>query len=228
MQHDFYSGGDVLTSSDVAVVYIWCKDKGVADRINALLQASLSRATITLLDTDPSNEWDPIDTHCLLISDDIQYALRIEKWLIENPDQHASLLFIVPEEAAMEKSLDNLQRYKGVQRLEKKNLHLCDTLARGLLYAALDEHLQSLESSQKQTDVLIDHVKGQLSVFYHNINNPLTVLSGNLQLLHILTESSTLPNDVQKCIQDINEISDRFESDLKIISELRDKIHEQD
>ena len=227
MQHDFYSGSDVLTSSDVAGVYIWCRDKGVADRINALLHASLSRASIIVLDSDPSSEWDPSSAHYLLISDHIQYVQRIENWLKDNPDRRASLLFIVHEGGAIEKSLDNLKQYAGVQRLEKTNLHLCDAIARGLLYTVLDEHLQTLESSQKQMDVLIEHIKEQLSVFYHNISNPLTVLSGNLQLLHILTETSTLPNDVQKCIQDISEISGRFETDLKIISKLREKIHEE-
>ena len=228
MHPDIHSGGECLATIDVVFIYIWCEDKKVAERIHTLLQTSLVRAKVTLLDTDRAHPWEESNSHYILISDHMPYIQRVETWLQAHPAQLASALYIVAENDSGNISLDGLKRYRGVQRLEKKNLHLCDTLTRGLMYPALHDHLENLESSQQKMDVLIDHIKEQLAIFYHNINNPLTVLSGNLQLLHILAESATLPNDIKKSIQDISEISDRFESDLNIISQLRERILQQE
>ena len=190
MHQHVVSGSSATTSTEEAVIAIWCQDReGRGQRVYALLNASLTRAKVILLDGEYTSPWDESEPIFLLISDHMHVVLDFENWLQKRPQQTASLLYIEPEREASKVSLDNLHRYNGIQRLEKKDLHLADIMVKGLLYPLMVEYLQGMESAQKQMDVLIDHIKGQLSVFYHNINNPLTVLSGNLQLLHILAES---------------------------------------
>ncbi|MBX2820398.1 MAG: hypothetical protein KTR29_11975 [Rhodothermaceae bacterium] len=221
MLHDVISRGSGTATTDIAAVDIWCEDKELASRVHDLIQPALSRVTLTVIE-----EWNPEDREKvpnLFILDDKQKVEAVENWLRLHPGETTSLLYI---ETNDELSRTGMQGFSRVQRLEKRYLNTCDTLVRGMLYPALGKQLHAVERSLEEKRELMEYVKEHLSIFYHNINNPLTVLSGNLQLLKILSESATLPSDISKSINDITEISGRFESDLKLVNVLRDKIHE--
>ena len=221
MLQDILSRGSDIATTDIAAVNIWCDDNELASRIHDLLQPALSRVSVRII--TGLNQGEGEDVPDLFILDDMQQVGDVENLMRLHPGEKTSLLYI---ETNSELSRTGLQGFSSIQRLDKKNLNTCDTLVRGLLYPALDKQLQSVELSLEEQKELIEYVKSQLSIFYHNINNPLTVLSGNLQLLKILSESATLPSDISKSIDDICEISGRFESDLKMVNELRDKINE--
>jgi signal transduction histidine kinase len=94
------------------------------------------------------------------------------------------------------------------------------------IYPYLMESLQYSMEDQVEMSGLIKHIGKELSTFYHDFNNPLTVLSGNIQLLQILAETMHVPPDIAKPIQDINGISSRFIHDLEIIQELKERIRD--
>ena len=72
---------------------------------------------------------------------------------------------------------------------------------------------------------MLDTVREELSSFYHSINNPLTILSGNLQFVQAMASSMELPADFVRSIDDLAGICGRFERDLARIKALREKIH---
>jgi|GEM_PF-4529391 len=221
MLQDILSRASDTATTHIAAVDIWCEDKELSSRVHDLLQPALSRVSFRMIKELNQDERGNVPD--LFILDNMQYVGEVENWVRLHPGEETSLLFI---ETSNELSRTGLQWFSSIQRLEKRYLNTCDTLVRGMLYPALDKQLQSIEISLEKQKQLIEYVKAQLSIFYHNINNPLTVLSGNLQLLKILSESATLPSDISKSINDISEISGRFESDLKLVNELRDKISE--
>lgn len=92
------------------------------------------------------------------------------------------------------------------------------------LFPRHDEARLLLESRNQRQLQLLEHIGRELSVFYHNINNPLTILSGNIQLLQVLTDTMQVSTDLMKPISDIASITTRFEEDLKAIAELKEKI----
>lgn len=92
------------------------------------------------------------------------------------------------------------------------------------LFPSFEEKRLALHTQNQQQHEFLDHIGRELSVFYHNINNPLTVLSGNIQLLQLLAESMHISTDLMKPISDIAVVSSRFEQDLKSIVELKEKI----
>ena len=221
MLQDILSSSSGTATTDVASVDIWCEDKELASRVRDLLHPALSRVNLTIIE-----EWNPDNrdyTPDLFILDTMRQVEKVDNWLYLHSSETVSLLYI---ETNNELSRTGLRGFSSIQRLEKRNLNTCDILVRGMLYPALEKQLKFVELSLEEQNELIDFVRGQLAIFYHNINNPLTVLSGNLQLLKILTETATLPSDISKSINDITEISGRFESDLKMVNALRDKINE--
>ncbi|MFK7849298.1 MAG: hypothetical protein AB8G77_28680 [Rhodothermales bacterium] len=92
------------------------------------------------------------------------------------------------------------------------------------LFPSFEEKRLALHTQNRQQHEFLDHIGRELSVFYHNINNPLTILSGNIQLLQLLADSMQISADIMKPISDIAVVSGRFEQDLKSIAELKEKI----
>lgn len=138
-------------------------------------------------------------------------------------------LVIASDEPLSEESHRLLSQIFQVQRLADSSAPLeyrIGACVKSLLYPILIEKLQRQVEEQRETDALIKHIGKELSVFYHGFNNPLTVLSGNIQLLQILAETMQVPDDIMKPIQDINGISTRFIHDLAMIEELKEMIRD--
>lgn len=92
------------------------------------------------------------------------------------------------------------------------------------LFPGKDQHLLSLEGENQRLSEAIQEIGRELSIFYHNINNPLTILSGNIQLLQLMADSLEISADLMKPIEDIASISGRFSEDLQAIAMLKEKI----
>lgn len=186
MLQELQVGSDSQVVKNLAVVNIWCSSKELSRRLVALLEPDLNRVQLNMLDS-----WDPLNSQSdaapfLLIADHIEQVRTVDDWLLHNPEQVASLMYISSENAEETVSFEFFGRFKSSIRVEREDINQCDTLARGLLYHLVDARIDSLEKKNGAADALIEHIKKQLSIFYHNINNPLTVLSGNLQLLSII------------------------------------------
>ncbi len=92
------------------------------------------------------------------------------------------------------------------------------------LFSVRDENVLALQAEHEQLLSFIEHVGKELSVFYHNINNPLTILSGNIQLLQLMADSVDISDELMKPILDIATVSSRFQTDLQSIAELKERI----
>lgn len=95
---------------------------------------------------------------------------------------------------------------------------------RSRLFPTSDTQRLQLVMQNEQQEQWLAEIGTELSVFYHSISNPLTILSGNIQLLQMLTESMQISADLMKPIADIATVSARFEEDLKAIAALKEKI----
>ena len=95
--------------------------------------------------------------------------------------------------------------------------------------ALLDIQRNQIETLQQENSTynnLLTHTRKELSTFYHNINNPLTILSGNLQLLQLIGSSMEISPEIAQPIEDISGISERLENDLQQIVRLKERIEE--
>lgn len=95
---------------------------------------------------------------------------------------------------------------------------------RSRLFPSSDTQRLELALQNEQQERWLAQIGNELSVFYHSISNPLTILSGNIQLLQMLTDSMQISADLMKPIADIATVSARFEEDLKAIAALKEKI----
>lgn len=59
----------------------------------------------------------------------------------------------------------------------------------------------------------------------HAISNPLSIISGNAQLLRVLAESEGLSDDFVQPIEDIEEASTRVASLMTQLNQLKDRLH---
>ncbi len=95
---------------------------------------------------------------------------------------------------------------------------------RSRLFPGSDAQKLQLAIQNEQQEKWLAQIGKELSVFYHNISNPLTILSGNIQLLQMLADSMHVSADLMKPITDIATVSARFEEDLQVIAVLKEKI----
>ncbi len=143
--------------------------------------------------------------------------------------QPRPILIVASDVPLAEEASQQLMQAFQVHRLGDATTSLEQRIGacvQALLYPILISRLHRQAEDQRETEALIKHIGKELSVFYHGFNNPLTVLSGNIQLLQILAETMQIPDDIMKPIQDINGISTRFIHDLALIEELKEMIRD--
>lgn len=92
------------------------------------------------------------------------------------------------------------------------------------LFQWYEANMAEREEICRRYEVFLDHIRRELASFYHNINNPLTILSGNLQLLQLIAASMNVSEELTNPIKDIADISARFEGDLGQIVTLREEL----
>lgn len=72
--------------------------------------------------------------------------------------------------------------------------------------------------------VLLQQVRRTLSRVNHDLNNPLSIISGNAQLLIELARALDLDNDLVQPLKDIEEASGRVSTILRRLVDLRDRL----
>ena len=143
-----------------------------------------------------------------------------------SPDRFAAVLLVEDPDLKhtkpgfQEAAYDNLSYIAAGDQMCEKVIE--EIMSR--VFPMSDDQQLGLALQNRQQLSLLEHIGKELSVFYHNISNPLTILSGNIQLLQMLIDSTTISDDLTKPIEDIAIVSTRFEQDLQSIVELREKI----
>jgi signal transduction histidine kinase len=75
-----------------------------------------------------------------------------------------------------------------------------------------------------EADALRDEVCDALSNVYHDMNNPLAVIAGNVQFLHELIRDEDLDAQIEVSINDIGEATQRLSDALDDLLRLRKRI----
>lgn len=78
-------------------------------------------------------------------------------------------------------------------------------------------------SASNTTDQLPEEAREALSKIYHDLNNPLSIISGNAQFLLEISRESDLDDSFVTSVQDIREAADRMASALRTLTELREE-----
>jgi nitrogen-specific signal transduction histidine kinase len=83
-------------------------------------------------------------------------------------------------------------------------------------------------NGHSQEDRASADLQGALSRVTHDINNPLSIISGNAQLLLELSRALDLDPDVAKPIRDIEEASQRLASMVQRLNALNEATHQRE
>ncbi|ABC43870.1 K+-sensing histidine kinase KdpD [Salinibacter ruber] len=73
-----------------------------------------------------------------------------------------------------------------------------------------------------------DELHEALSTVYHDLNNPLSIISGNAQFLLELSREEELDDQFASSAQDIQEASQRMAESLQRLTRLRDALEDQE
>lgn len=66
-----------------------------------------------------------------------------------------------------------------------------------------------------------------ISSVYHDLNNPLSIISGNAQFLHELSQEHDLDEQFASSAQDIQEATQRMSESLQRLTRLKDHLENQ-
>jgi len=96
------------------------------------------------------------------------------------------------------------------------------------LQEALHRHrakLQAFDGLRRQEHVrMVETVRAMLAAVMHDINNPLSIISGNAQLLLELTQLMETNDDLVKAIRDIEEASTRVTDSLGKLNGIKELV----
>lgn len=73
-------------------------------------------------------------------------------------------------------------------------------------------------------DAVLRRIEGDLGSVFHDVNNPLSIISGNIQLLEQLLVMGNPDPDVMAVVDDIRIACDKMTESAKRIDELRSDI----
>ena len=72
-----------------------------------------------------------------------------------------------------------------------------------------------------------EEVREAVSVVYHELNNPLSIISGNAQFLVELSQEEELDEQFVSSAQDIQEACRRMAESLQRLTRLRDSLEDE-
>jgi signal transduction histidine kinase len=81
-------------------------------------------------------------------------------------------------------------------------------------------------NAQETTDQLPEEAREALSEVYHDLNNPLSIISGNAQFLLEISREADLDDAFVTSVEDIREAADRMAEALRDLMELRENQNE--
>lgn len=70
----------------------------------------------------------------------------------------------------------------------------------------------------------LEDVRDQVSSVYHDLNNPLSIISGNAQFLLELSREEDLDDQFVSSIQDIKEATERMSESLDRLTRLKQEL----
>lgn len=72
-----------------------------------------------------------------------------------------------------------------------------------------------------------EDIREVVSSVYHDLNNPLSIISGNAQFLQELSQEHDLDDQFVSSAQDIQEATQRMSESLQRLTRLRDHLGDQ-
>ncbi|MEZ4700900.1 MAG: histidine kinase dimerization/phospho-acceptor domain-containing protein [Rhodothermales bacterium] len=93
-----------------------------------------------------------------------------------------------------------------------------------VLYRRILRRLGLMVRREYEQAQLLTQTRKGLSSFYHDINNPLSILSGNAQLLIEIGRQMQLDEDLMAPLRDVEESSRRLHTDLQRIVRMKETI----
>ncbi len=72
----------------------------------------------------------------------------------------------------------------------------------------------------------LEDVRETVSTVYHDLNNPLSIISGNAQFLLELGREQDLDEEFLSSLQDIREAADRISDSLNRLTRLKEELEE--
>jgi len=85
---------------------------------------------------------------------------------------------------------------------------------------------QDSETDVSDTDAITnpDELRETISTVYHDLNNPLSIISGNAQFLLELSRSGDVDEQFVQSIKDIQEAADQMSDSLSMLTEMKEKL----
>lgn len=80
--------------------------------------------------------------------------------------------------------------------------------------------------SDSNSSKSLEDVRETVSTVYHDLNNPLSIISGNAQFLLELTREQDLDEEFLSSLQDIREAADRISDSLNRLTRLKEELEE--
>lgn len=81
-----------------------------------------------------------------------------------------------------------------------------------------------MSSSSQTQEPLPEEAREALSQVYHDLNNPLSIISGNAQFLLEISKDADVDDAFVTSIEDIREAADRMAEALRELMELREEM----
>jgi len=78
--------------------------------------------------------------------------------------------------------------------------------------------------SNSQSPDGLDDVHETVSTVYHDLNNPLSIISGNAQFLLEISREEDLDEQFVSSVQDIKEAAERMANSLHQLTRLKEKL----
>lgn len=72
----------------------------------------------------------------------------------------------------------------------------------------------------------VDDVRDRVSSVYHDLNNPLSIISGNAQFLLELSREEDLDDQFISSVQDIKEATERMSGSLNRLTRLKEELED--
>lgn len=86
---------------------------------------------------------------------------------------------------------------------------------------------QQRPMSESQPDETIDEVHETVSSVYHDLNNPLSIISGNAQFLLEIGREEELDDQFVSSAQDIKQAAQRMADSLHQLTRLKEELEEE-
>lgn len=201
-------------SSTVCIAFL-IDDENLSDTLQRELATFVDHIPIVSLSVGQDKPMLVDPGNVFLITDYTLSRLK-EDWLVE---RFAGIIVVSKAQPDLEMMDEMVYLLPGEHLAKQISIEVMSRL-----FPMHDESRLILESRNQQQTELLQQIARELSMFYHNINNPMAILSGNIQLMQLLAESMEMPEDFKKPISDISDFVDRFGNEMKLLAALKERI----